>query len=194
MRKLRTAIAREFPDLIFFFAPADIVTQVLNFGLQAPIDIQVAGPPSNHRARICDGRRDCARAAASAGRGGRAAAAGADTPDLRVNVDRTLASQVGVTQTDVASDLLVSLSSSNQTAPNYWLDPNNGVQLQHLSCRRRNIRWIPSTIWRTRRSLPASTESQPADTQLLSNLARTDRGLTRRPTSRITTSIRPSMC
>src|SRR4029079_12089828 len=97
------------------------------FGLQAPVDIQVAGPLANSAKNL---------EIASAMRWEVARLPGiADvrlqqvprTPDIRVNVDRVLANQVGVSQRDVASDLLISLSSSNQTAPNFWLNPSNAV-------------------------------------------------------------------
>jgi multidrug efflux pump subunit AcrB len=124
---LRDKLAARFPDMIFFFQPADIVTQVLNFGLPAPIDIQVVGhDPKNQeiaqeiskRVAVIPGAVDVHLAQVL------------DYPELFVNVDRTKAQQIGLSQRDVASDVLVSLSSSFQTAPNFWLDPSNGVSYQ----------------------------------------------------------------
>ncbi len=127
MRNLRKQLSAEFPDMTFFFAPSDIVTQVLNFGIAAPVDIQLSGSMADagknqqimsgirHEIEALPGIVDVRMQQVVA------------TPDLKVNVDRTLASQLGVTQRDVAGDLLVSLSSSNQTAPNFWLNPATGI-------------------------------------------------------------------
>jgi len=97
------------------------------------------------------------------------------TPDLRVNVDRTLASIVGVQQKDVASDLLISLSSSNQTAPNFWLNPQNGasysIYVQTPQYRVDNVNSLENTP-----VVPTGLPATPANTQLLSNLAETARG------------------
>ncbi|MHC5539253.1 efflux RND transporter permease subunit, partial [Singulisphaera rosea] len=123
--KLRKTLTHDFPDASFFFQPADIVGQILNFGLAAPIDIQISG-----------NRRDENYVIARKIEKELAKVPGAvdvhlhqivDSPKLLVNVDRVRADQVGMTQRDVASSLLVSLSSSGQAAPNYWIDPKNGV-------------------------------------------------------------------
>ena len=102
---------------------------MLNFGLPAPIDVQVVGAERDgelrRRAKLAS------EIAQDSRRRGRARAAGDWTcPELRFNVDRIRAQQLGLTQRDVASNLLISLSSSGQTAPNFWLNPQNGVQLQ----------------------------------------------------------------
>lgn len=130
MKKLRAELPRQFPDLSFWFQPADIATQVLNFGIPAPIDVQIKG---THMTAEEDLKlaRDLRRKISGV--------PGAvdvhlhqvyNTPDLRIEADRTIADQLGVRQQDVASSLLVSLSSSGQTQPNYWLDPKRGVQYQ----------------------------------------------------------------
>ena len=122
--ELRDRLKTQFPDMTFFYQPADIVTQVLNFGLPAPIDIQLVGrDPKNleiakeiqTRVSTIPGAIDVHLQQVPA------------VPDLFINVDRTQAQQLGLAQRDVASDLLVSLSSSFQTAPNFWLNPQNGV-------------------------------------------------------------------
>lgn len=121
---LRDKLTARFPDMVFFYQPADIVTQVLNFGLPAPIDIQVIG----HDPKNQDIAREIQRrAAAIPGAIDVHLAQVLNIPELFVNVDRTRAQQIGLTQRDVASDMLVSLSSSAQTSPNFWLDPSNGV-------------------------------------------------------------------
>jgi multidrug efflux pump subunit AcrB len=125
--RLRNVLHERFPDLTFFFAAPDIATQVLNFGLSAPIDIQIDGPLANSEANRAIASQMSAEASALPGVVDARLQQVPTTPDLRVNVDRTLADQLGVTQSNVASDLLVSLSSNNQTAPNFWLNPQNGV-------------------------------------------------------------------
>jgi len=121
---LRNKLTARFPDMVFFFQPADIVTQVLNFGLPAPIDIQVVGNDPKNR----DIAREIqTRVAAVPGAIDVHISQVLNVPELFVNVDRTQAQQIGLSQRDVASDVLVSLSSSAQTSPNFWLDPSNGV-------------------------------------------------------------------
>src|SRR4030095_6074028 len=92
------------------------------------------------------------------------------TPDIRVNVDRTLSNQIGLSQRDVASDLLISLSSSNQTAPNFWLNPDNGVSysifVQTPQYRIDTINALENTP-----VVPGSETASLDDTQLLGNLA-----------------------
>jgi multidrug efflux pump subunit AcrB len=128
VKELRGRFASEMPEAEVFFLAPDITTQVLNFGLSAPIDVQVVGPLVNNAKDY---------ALAQAVRESIARVRGAvdvhlaqvvNQPELRVDVDRTEASQSGVTEHDVATDTLVSLSSSSQVAPNFWLDPKKGVQ------------------------------------------------------------------
>lgn len=124
VQKLRHVLAATYPNTTFFFQPADITTQILNFGLPAPIDVQVVG--SNR------GNYEIAKALADRIRLVPGAAdvhvhQVVDNPELHVRVDREKADQLGLTQRDVANNLLVSLSSSGQLMPNYWVDPKNGV-------------------------------------------------------------------
>jgi multidrug efflux pump subunit AcrB len=128
VRKLREALPKQYPDSTFFFLPPDISTQVLNFGLPAPLDLQVVSPPGRDAEayRIATDLRS--RIAAIPGAVDVRLAQVPRVPSLRVNIDRTMASQFGLSERDVASDLLVSLSSSGQVAPSYWLDPKRGVQ------------------------------------------------------------------
>ncbi len=125
VRRLRVALPRQFPGSTFSFLPADIISQILNFGAPAPIDIQVTGPNAQAdrayinqvmaRVRGVDGIADVRLQQAD------------NYPELRVNVDRTRADQVGVTERDVTTSLSTSLAGSAQTAPAYWLNPRNGV-------------------------------------------------------------------
>ncbi len=124
VRELRRRLPAEFPDATFFFSPADIVSQILNFGLPAPIDIQVVGSnPANEQAA----RRIAGRIQAVPGVVDVHVHQITAAPALRVNVDRTRAAQLGLTQRDVASSMLTSLAGSGDGSPNFWLDPKNGV-------------------------------------------------------------------
>jgi CzcA family heavy metal efflux pump len=126
VRTLRRALPLEFPGVTFFFQPADMVNQVLNLGLPAPIDVQVAG--NNRAGNYAAAQRLAAQIERIPGAADVRVQQVMDAPEMRFNVDRTKAQQMGLSQRDVASDLLVSLSSSGQTAPNFWLNPANGVQ------------------------------------------------------------------
>lgn len=124
-RILRDKLPGLFPNCVFFFQPADIVTQILNAGLAAPIDVQVRGLDLQQNFQLAEKIRDEIKAIPGA----------VDVhikqaingPVINVNVDRSKAAQLGFTQRDVASSMLVSLSSSFQTAPNFWVNPQNGV-------------------------------------------------------------------
>jgi multidrug efflux pump subunit AcrB len=122
---LRVRLGERFPGVTFAFLPADIVTQILNFGLPAPIDVQVVGFNVDANRAFADQLLD--RIKRIPGTVDLRVHQAFDAPKLDVNVDRTLASNVGYTQRDAASDLLISLSGSFQTAPTFWLDPRNGV-------------------------------------------------------------------
>jgi multidrug efflux pump subunit AcrB len=125
VEKLRTLLARQYPGVTFYVLPVDIVTQILNFGLAAPIDIQIIGPN-------LWGNRNLAERMLNEVRYVPGAADARiqqpfDNPMMTVNVDRTRAESVSLTQQNVAQSILISLSGSFQTAPNFYLDPRNGV-------------------------------------------------------------------
>jgi CzcA family heavy metal efflux pump len=122
---LRTALNREFPGNTFFFLPADMVTQILNFGLPAPVDIQIEGSNARVNRQFAD--RLLPQLRQVPGVVDLRVHQPFDLPKLEVAVDRTRAASGGLTQKDVASSLLVALSGSMQTTPAYWLDPLNGV-------------------------------------------------------------------
>ncbi|HET6981492.1 MAG TPA: efflux RND transporter permease subunit [Myxococcaceae bacterium] len=128
VRALRSDLQASFPQVTFFFLPADITSQTLNFGLSAPIDVQITGPTANQPQNLVIADELVRQISAAPGAVDVHRAQVVDTPSLKVDVDRTLSNQVGLTQRAVADDLLISLSSSGQTAPNYWLDPKSGVQ------------------------------------------------------------------
>jgi multidrug efflux pump subunit AcrB len=121
MRTLRPTLSREFPGTEFYFQPADIVSQVLNFGLPAPIDVQLTGPNVAKNYELA--RKLLPRLQAVPGAVDVHIQQGYDQPQLNITVDRTKAQQVGMTQTVVANNALVSLSNSFTTAPNFWVSP-----------------------------------------------------------------------
>ena len=126
MADLRRELPKRFPQLQFFFQPADIVNQVLNFGQPAPIDIRVSGP--NRRRSLCGRREDRARPRRQCRASSTRTCSRSPTRRRStVDVDRTLAREVGLGQRDAADNLLVSLNNSAQVAPNFWLNPRNGV-------------------------------------------------------------------
>ncbi|HVJ08495.1 MAG TPA: efflux RND transporter permease subunit [Acidisarcina sp.] len=122
---LRTILAQEFPGVIFYTLPVDIVTQILNFGLSSPIDIQVVGP--NLMANRAFAEKLMNEIKFVPGTAGIRIQQPFDSPKLYVNVDRTKAQDMGLAQRDVAGNLLVALSGSFQTSPSFWLNPQNGV-------------------------------------------------------------------
>ncbi|MDB5097788.1 MAG: AcrB/AcrD/AcrF family multidrug efflux protein [Cyanobacteria bacterium RYN_339] len=125
VRTLRHELPKRFPGLTFFFQPADIVGQILNFGLPAPLDVQVVG--RNQLITYPLAREVEAALRKIPGAVDVHLHQIMDAPELRVNVDRDLATQVGLTQRDVANNMLISLSGSSVVAPSYWLNPKNGV-------------------------------------------------------------------
>jgi multidrug efflux pump subunit AcrB len=124
-RRLRTELRQDFPDVQFYFQAADIVSQVLDFGLSAPVDVEIEGPDLERSAGIARDLRD--RIRAIPGTEDVRIAQVLDRPALRVDVDRDRAAQVGVTQRDVADNVLTTLSSSSLVAPSFWLNPKNNV-------------------------------------------------------------------
>jgi CzcA family heavy metal efflux pump len=127
VRTLRTKLNAEFPGTTFFFLAPDISSQVLNFGIAAPIDVQVVGPIGEEARTygIAENLRD--RIARIPGAADVHLAQVVDRPQLDIDVNRTMAGELGLTEADVSNDLLVSLASSGQVAPGWWIDPKRGV-------------------------------------------------------------------
>jgi len=125
VERLREVLARDYPGVTFYEVPVDIVTQILNFGLAAPIDVQIVGPDLYANRALAERMLNEVRYVRGA----------ADAriqqpfnyPNFTVNVDRTRAEATGLTQQNVAQSLLIALSGSFQTSPNFYLDPRNGV-------------------------------------------------------------------
>jgi multidrug efflux pump subunit AcrB len=169
MRMLRDDLKQKFPDGTFFFAPANITNQILDFGLPAPIDLQVIGHGKDNYALAAKLEKEVA-----------AIPGAVDVhlhqqvayPTLNVNVDRTKARQIGLTQQDVSQSTLISLSGTSQVAPNEWLSPQNGVNYNVV---------VQTPIYRIS-TLPELsrtpvTTPQGNATQILGNVADFQRGV-----------------
>ena len=126
VRTLRAQLRDEFPGTTFAFLPSDIVNQILNFGLPAPLDVQVVG--NNIEANRSFANTLLAKLKTMPGAADLRIQQAFDYPQLNVTVDRTNAALVGLTQQNVANDLLISLSGSQQTAPTFWVDTKTGIQ------------------------------------------------------------------
>jgi multidrug efflux pump subunit AcrB len=125
VRRLREKLPELFPNATFSFLPADIVTQILNFGLPAPIDVQVIGKDSEGNRLLAN--KLLKRISEVTGVADARIQQPADQPTINVDVDRILASRLGVTERDVATSLLITLAGSIQTNPVFWLNPKSGV-------------------------------------------------------------------
>jgi multidrug efflux pump subunit AcrB len=125
VRRLRRELPARFPGVEFFFQPADIVSQILNFGLPAPVDIQVVG--ADMRANYDIAQKIANRVREIPGAADVHVQQMMSLPTLHLDMDRTRINQVGLNARDVAQSVLISLSGSFQTAPNFWLNPKNGV-------------------------------------------------------------------
>jgi multidrug efflux pump subunit AcrB len=180
---LRRELPKKFAELQFFFQPADIVDQVLNFGQPAPIDVRIAGPD-----------QDAAFALASEIARALTRVAGVvdshvfqvpNAPALTVDMDRALASEIGVTQQEAANNVLVATNSSAQTAPNFWVDPRNSVSYP-LVVQVPTYRIGSSQDLQT---MPVTSSAGTASGQLLLNLASFGREAVPMVTSQL--NIRP---
>ncbi len=163
-RELRTKLSQKFPEERFFFTPANMTNQILDFGLPAPIDIQVVG--RNPQANYKIAQEILAKVQAIPGIVDAHIHQEVAYPTLDLNVDRSKAAQLGLTQSDVARDMLISLSGTSQTNPNQWLNPVNGVNYSVV---------VQSPIYRMD-SIAALqrtpiTNSAGTNTQLLANLS-----------------------
>ena len=128
---LRKKLADDYPSTTFAFLPADMIGQILNFGLPSPIDVQIVG--FNVPANRLFANNLLAKLRSVGGAVDLHIQQSGDYPQFNVDVDRTKAQLVGLTEQSVANNILVSLSGSFQTAPSFWIDPNNGTQYQVAS-------------------------------------------------------------
>ena len=125
VKSLRTTLPQQFPGVSFAFLPADIVSQILNFGAPAPIDIQIKGPNHDANLKYIESlQREVQKISGVADVRIQQAS---NYPQLNVSVDRSRAQELGVTERDVTNNLVATLSGSGQIAPTFWLNPRNGV-------------------------------------------------------------------
>jgi multidrug efflux pump subunit AcrB len=124
-RTLRRALPRYYPGTTFYFLPADIMTQILNFGLPAPIDIQIDGPDIAGNSKVADTM--LTELSHVRGIADLRIQQQSDYPKFHIAVDRTKAAQGGFTERDIANSILISLSGSFQVTPMFYLNPQNGV-------------------------------------------------------------------
>jgi len=170
VRELRGRLSHDFPGVEFYELPVDIVTQILNFGLPAPIDVQVVGRDiyANHefasrlmnRLKFVPGVTDLRIQQPF------------DYPKFYVNVDRTKASQVGFTQSNVAQSMLIALSGSFQTQPQFWLDPRTGVSYSITTQTPQYMIQSPQDL----ANIPVASSGSTAQPQILGGLATFTRG------------------
>ncbi len=169
VRRLRLRLAEEYPGVTFYVLPSDMVSQILNFGLPAPINVQVVGHDLAADRRFAESLMR--RLKYIPGAVDLRIQEPFNLPRLQVDIDRTRAEQVGYTPLNIASDLLISLSGSFQTSPTYWLDPRSGVSYaittqtpQYRVDSLQDLQNIPIT------------SSNGAPPQILGNLATISRG------------------
>jgi CzcA family heavy metal efflux pump len=164
MQILREDFAKEFPQEVFFFEPADITNQTLNFGSPAPIDVQIRGKDASNAYQVAADLRDQIKIVPGA----------ADVfiqqevsaPKLNLDVDRLKAQELSLTMRDVTDDVLLALSGSGQTAPNFWMDPRTGIEYPVIV-------QVPQLRLHNLDSLSRLSVSSPArnDEQLLGNIS-----------------------
>jgi multidrug efflux pump subunit AcrB len=167
IKTMREKLPQQFPGTTFAFLPADIVSQVLNFGAPAPIDLQVAGRDLAANRKYANAL--LAKVRKIPGIADARIQQAFQQPTLDVNVDRTLTSLVGLSEKDVATAMLTTLSGSSQSAPTYWLDPINGVSYAvSVQTPQRDIDTMAGL-----KNIPVTSSS--ANPQLLGGLANVER-------------------
>lgn len=178
MRIIRDELNKKFPDLLFYFQPADMISQILNFGLPAPINVKVVGYDKANNIKIAEELMDKIKKIP-----------GAvdvhlhqvlDYPELFIHVDRTKLLQNGLFQRDIMNDILLSYSSSDVVTPNFWLDRKMGIPYQ-ISVQTPKYR-IDNV--ETLMRMPISS-SKTKEAQLLNNLAKIERRSTPSVTSHL---------
>src|SRR3981081_3813147 len=167
---LRLALPKQFPGVSFSFLPADMVAQILNFGLPAPIDVQVVGNDLQGNRLYAD--ELLAKMRYVSGATDLRIQQPFDQPYLRLRVERTKAEQLGFTARDVAQNLLVSLSGSFQTSPSFWLDPKNHVSYQIAT---QTPQYRTDTLQDVE-NIPITGTNPSAPPSLMASLVSTQRG------------------
>jgi multidrug efflux pump subunit AcrB len=169
MRKLRQDLPRQFPGAVFYFLPADIVTQILNFGIPAPVDIQITGSDLDGNRQVADRVLDQLRHVP--GIADARVQQAFDYPTLNVAVDRTKAAQGGLSERDVANSVLNVLSGSGQVTPMFFLNWQNGVNYNLTAL---SPQYDMQSL-QDLRNIPINATGGKGD-QILANLATVDRG------------------
>ena len=167
VKTLRETLPRQFPGATFSFLPADIVSQILNFGLPSPVDVQVIGPNGEKNAIYA--AKLLRRIAEVAGVADPRIQQSANYPQFKVEVDRTLAAQLGLNEFDVAKSLQNTLSGSFAVAPTFWINPKNGVAYPIVA--QAPQYWLDSVS-----ALENVSASQKDQSQLLAGVAKITRG------------------
>ena len=170
IRELRGKLARDFPGVTFYFLPTDIVNQILNFGLPAPLDVQIIGADIDANHALAESMMTQLRRIPGAV--DLHVQQSLDSPNMTVGVDRTKAQQVGLSQSDVARSVLTSLSGSFQTSPQFWLNWKSGVS---YSIAVQTPQYRMDTL-QDLKNIPV-TGTSGAPLQILSNLANVHRGV-----------------
>ncbi len=175
VQEVRENLKAKFPELTFYFQPADIVSQILNFGLPAPINVKIAGYNRDANYAVAKEFRD--RIARLPGARDVFLHQSFDAPTLNLDVNRTLLVKDGLNQRDIAQDVLVNLSSSTQVSPNYWVDPAYGIPFLVA------VQTPPHLVdsLNALMNLPVSARiagTDKSESQLLANLAGVSRGNT----------------
>jgi len=166
VERLRLVLNQEFPGTTFYFLPADIVTQTINFGLPAPFDIQIVGRDEAGNRQVAAQLAD--KISRVPGAVDVRVQQPNNQPDLQFDIDRTKAAELGLTERDVAGAVLLNLSGSGQVQPTYWVDPRVGVQyLVNVMAPQYRMDSLPAL-----KSMPVNA-SRPGsgNVQLLANLA-----------------------
>lgn len=173
VRRLREVLPSAFPQDLFYFQPADMATQILNFGLTAQIDVRTVGYDRVKNLRIAHELRR--RIAAIPGIVDAHLQQEVDAPDFFVQIDRARALQLGVTTSDIANNLGTSLSSSEQVSPNFWTDPTNGIPyyiaVQTPEYRVSSLNDLANTAVGTA-TAPATTQPVPGELRNMATLTR----------------------
>jgi multidrug efflux pump subunit AcrB len=170
VRAIRSRLANDFPGVAFYFLSADIVSQILDFGLPAPINVQLIGRDIEGNRQAAD--RMLERFKRIPGLADLRIQEPFDLPELHVNVDRTKAAGVGFTQSDVANDLIVALSGSFQTQPTFWLNPVNGVTYNITT----QTPQYQAQSLQDLRNVPLTSPSGSGRSAILGDLASIERG------------------
>jgi multidrug efflux pump subunit AcrB len=170
IHQLRLTLPKQFPGVSFAFLPADMVGQILNFGLPAPIDVQVVGNDVQGNRKYGD--ELLAKMRYVSGATDLRIQQPFDEPYLRLRVERTKAEQLGFTAHDIAQNLLVSLSGSFQTSPSFWLDPKNHVSYQIAT---QTPQYRADTL-QDIQNVPITGTNPNAPPSLLASLVSTERG------------------